>query len=393
GYVPETIFDSPGGTRDKPFVTPVNIKTIEAFMNKVGYQAFVDKKKEAIQYPRFIKLIIADLIKKFPEIPQRIEEDYHSIKDDISLVSVYTTGNVLVRGMLIPDAFLTEEIHATNDFKEYEMVFMNVDVLINQQQSVVSTQGMHRKKDDNDSEDRLEPESHKENPEHVDDDDDEKVGEIKDDEMGSLETRTEEMQTPIPRTPRSPRKILSSDKNIAQELTNIVPLPTETTSKDLKSKQRISSKYSHLPEDLIETNLKPCIAITIIEDHDAFRLEVPDLMKISLQDKANDLALWEVLKCKFERSSTSNTSSKEDDINSHQDDHQEDDALPEGEKRVKRHKASKSLKFAKEETVIDEDEVILEDETPKLIAELENVDKCVPTIFDYARMKATLNDA
>nr|GFC80277.1 hypothetical protein [Tanacetum cinerariifolium] len=68
----------------------VNIETIEAFMNRVGYQ----------------------------DIPQRIEEDYYSIKDDISLVSVYTTGNVLVRGMLILDAFLTREIHATDDFKE-----------------------------------------------------------------------------------------------------------------------------------------------------------------------------------------------------------------------------------------------------------------------------------
>ncbi|GJU51232.1 hypothetical protein Tco_1220787 [Tanacetum coccineum] len=77
----------------------------------------VNQKKEAIQYPRFIKLIIAYLMKKFPDIPQRIEEDYHSIKDDIPLVSVYTTRNVLVRGMLIPDAFLTEEIYATDDFK------------------------------------------------------------------------------------------------------------------------------------------------------------------------------------------------------------------------------------------------------------------------------------
>ncbi|GKD66714.1 hypothetical protein Tco_1308822 [Tanacetum coccineum] len=61
------------------------------FMNNVN------QKKEAIQYPQFIKLIIADLMKKFPNIPQRIEEDYHSIKDDILLVSVYTTGNVLKR--------------------------------------------------------------------------------------------------------------------------------------------------------------------------------------------------------------------------------------------------------------------------------------------------------
>ncbi|GKA51759.1 hypothetical protein Tco_0744955 [Tanacetum coccineum] len=108
------------------------------FMNNVR------QKKEAIQYPRFIKLIIADLMKKFPEISQRIEEDYHSSKDDIPLVSVYTTSDVRVRGMLIPDAFLTEEICATDDFKEYEMVFMSVEVLMNQPQLVVSTQGTHR---------------------------------------------------------------------------------------------------------------------------------------------------------------------------------------------------------------------------------------------------------
>ncbi|GJV25327.1 hypothetical protein Tco_1378022 [Tanacetum coccineum] len=57
-----------------------------------------------------------------------IDEDYHSIKDDIPLVSVYTIGNVLRRGILILDEFLTEEIHATNDFKEFEMVFVGVDV-------------------------------------------------------------------------------------------------------------------------------------------------------------------------------------------------------------------------------------------------------------------------
>ncbi|GJR74363.1 hypothetical protein Tco_0086728 [Tanacetum coccineum] len=143
------------------------------FMNNVR------QKKEAIQYPRFIKLIIADLMKKFLEIPQRIEEDYHSIKDDIPL-----------------------EIHATDDFKEYETVFMNVDVLMNQPQPVVSTQGTHRKqrvvegeKDDDDSENMLEPGSHNDNPEHVNDDDDkdaEKVDEEEGGEMGSLETRTEE---------------------------------------------------------------------------------------------------------------------------------------------------------------------------------------------------------
>ncbi|GKD32578.1 hypothetical protein Tco_1248087 [Tanacetum coccineum] len=194
----------------------------------------VNQKKEAIQYPRFIKLIIANLMKIFPNIPQRIKEDYHYIKDDISLVSVYTTGNVLVRRMLIPDEFLTEEICATDDFKEYETVFMNVAVLMNQPQPVISTQGMHRStprayrtptlttaspqgKKRKQSVRELKPGSHKDNPEHVNDDDDkeeEKVDEKEGDEMGSLETRTKEMQTLIPTTPRSLRKILSSDKNI-----------------------------------------------------------------------------------------------------------------------------------------------------------------------------------
>ncbi|GKE62113.1 hypothetical protein Tco_1512480 [Tanacetum coccineum] len=118
-------------------------------------------------------------------------------------------------------------------------------------------------------------------------------------------------------------------------------------------------------------------------------------MKRSLQDRANNLGLWEVLKRKFEKSFTSNNSFRDDDIHSQRhDDHQEDDAPSEGEKRVKIHKESKSLKSARgssskhsvkdsttyvskqqqqqewdawvEETIIDEDEVIPEDETPEL---------------------------
>nr|GEW25069.1 uncharacterized mitochondrial protein AtMg00810-like [Tanacetum cinerariifolium]GEZ13612.1 uncharacterized mitochondrial protein AtMg00810-like [Tanacetum cinerariifolium] len=297
------------------------------------------------------------------------------------MLNTQDTEDVCVRGMLISDAFLTEEIRATDDFKKYETVFMNVDVLMNQLQPVVSTQGTHRstpsahrtptltaspqgKKrkqsarelssphkslkitirqqkvverdhDDDDYEDRLEPESHKDNPEHVDDDDDkdeEKVHKEEGDKMGSLETMNEETQTTIPTLPISPRTILSSDKNITHELTDI-----------------------------------------------------------------------EVLKRKFEKSSTSNTSCRDDDIHSQRyDDHQEDDAPPEGEKRVKTHKASKRSKstrgspskhLAKDSTtyvskqqqqrewdawvekrVIDEDEVIPKDETPELITELHDVD-------------------
>ncbi|GJX71156.1 hypothetical protein Tco_0308327 [Tanacetum coccineum] len=154
----------------------------------------------------------------------------------------------------------------------------------------------------------------------------------------------------------------------------------------------------------------------IIEE--LFKNYVQSNIKISLQDQANDPALWEVLKCKFEKSSTSNTSCRDVDIHSQRHDgHQEDDAPPEV---VKRHKTSKSSKSARgssskrsskdsttyvskqqqqewdawvQEIVIDEDEVILKDETPELITELQDVAKRVPTIYDYERIKATLNDA
>ncbi|GJV09353.1 hypothetical protein Tco_1347009 [Tanacetum coccineum] len=115
-------------------------------------------------------------------------------------------------------------------------------------------------------------------------------------------------------------------------------------------------------------------------------------MKRSLQDRADNITLWEALRRKFEKSSTSNTSCREDDFHSYRDEHQDDDAPPEVEKRVKRSKKSKSSKSTRE-NVVDEDEVIPEDVTPELIAESQNVDKRVPTIFDHARMKATLRDS
>ncbi|GKC90880.1 hypothetical protein Tco_1151529 [Tanacetum coccineum] len=354
----------------------------------------VFQKKEAIQYPRFIKLIVADLMKKFPNIPKRIDEDYHSIKDDVPLVSVYTTrnvlvrgmlipdafltaeiretndfkeyetvfikvvvptgnvlvsvyttGNVLVRGMLIPDAFLTAEIRETDDFKEYETVFMKVVVPINQPQPVVSTQGTHRitpsahrsptvyaspsesKKRKQIARESSSPKNYKDNLEVVDDDDD-KEREKKDDEMGSLEIRNEEMRTTIPTPLRALRRMCRRQGYMIQDMER----KCVTTAKFWETHNKIddilhevvSQITENVTNDLIEANLKPCIINTIIEDHDAFRSE----MKRNLQDRAYDIALWEALRRKFEKSSTSNTSCREDDFHFHHDKHQDDDAPP-----------------------------------------------------------------
>ncbi|GKA41895.1 hypothetical protein Tco_0734555 [Tanacetum coccineum] len=193
-------------------------------------------------------------MKKFTSIPPRFKEDYHSIKDDISLVSVYTTGNVIVRGRLIPDAFLTDEIRATDDYKESTPRAHRTPTL-----TIASPQGKKRKQNEqsyddvDDSDNRLEPKSHKENPEHVDDDgkEEEKVDEKKDNKMGSLEARNEQMQTPIPSPTRSPREDLSFDKTISKELTTTVSPTTATTSKDSfihkRKKRSISYKTKILP--------------------------------------------------------------------------------------------------------------------------------------------------
>ncbi|GJS65948.1 hypothetical protein Tco_0680512 [Tanacetum coccineum] len=268
----------PMETSDNPFIAPVNIEIIESFMNRVGYQGVVDK-NDVIQYPRFTNLIIAYLIKKYLSISLRLEEDCPSIKDDILLVSIYTTRNVTVQGMLIPNALLTEEIrthrttpraHKTptlttaspqgkkrkksieeassprkslkvtirkmkqtttplpppsDDRERGEMaeatllsltLYKNV-LAIEAQENIAKVQ---EKLDEEEIKKMVEePRSHKENSKHVDgDDDDDSEEEKKVDKIGSFKIRTGKMQTPILTPPRSPRIILSSDKNINQEL-------------------------------------------------------------------------------------------------------------------------------------------------------------------------------
>ncbi|GKF35837.1 hypothetical protein Tco_0112595 [Tanacetum coccineum] len=138
------------------------------------------------------------------------------------------------------------------------------------------------------------------------------------------------MQTLLPTPPRSPRIILSSDKNTTQELTDDVPLPTTTTSKDPKSKRSISSKYSHIPGALrrmCRRQVHPTTTTSTKQISSAdLQHQLYLKMKRSLQHQANDQALWEVLKRKFKKSFTFNTSCRDDDIHSHHDDHQEDDA-------------------------------------------------------------------
>nr|GEZ08504.1 hypothetical protein [Tanacetum cinerariifolium] len=151
----------PVETLDNLFIEPVDLKFIKRILKIVGYEGIVDK---------------------------RLKEKYHSIKDDIPLVSVYTTRNVTFRGMLILGEFLTDDIHATEEYKEYKKVFVRVDVPMMHLQPVESTQrtirtpSAYRIPTYTTIADDINPRSHKEYPKMIDDDENEKEKEKKDDD-------------------------------------------------------------------------------------------------------------------------------------------------------------------------------------------------------------------
>ncbi|GJV50038.1 hypothetical protein Tco_1440250 [Tanacetum coccineum] len=158
---------------------------------------FIDKQnKNVIQCRRFTKLIIADIMEKFESIPKRLKEDYHSIKDDTPLVSVYTTRNVIVRGMLIVDDLLTDAIRDNQAYKDYKGVF--------------------------------EEQLLKEDVEKIVEGEDEESNGIKFLILYSLM-----------------KKILVIDNTIAEEVTVSVT-PTTATSSQRRSKL-ISKRYTHIP--------------------------------------------------------------------------------------------------------------------------------------------------
>ncbi|GKC67034.1 hypothetical protein Tco_1099632 [Tanacetum coccineum] len=291
---------------------------------------------------------------------------------------------------------------------------------------------------DEDSSDRIEPESHKDKPKEINDDDDEKNDDDDDDDddhdvhllirtqvTGSLEIRTEKMHTPIPSPSRSPRTDLSSDMAIAQELTDTLEKVNESL-KDIVPKLATSAT-----NDIIKDNLPRLVTDAVKKERESSQPVVrfhKNLLLMLLKLLKNFLGFTcrirvvDVLKAKFEKSSASAGSCRNDAFRKRDhDDHQGDDAPPEGEKSAKRQKTSKSSKSARgssskqpvketntsaserqqqqqdwdawvDDPVIDEDEVIPDDETPELIEEFQNVDKRVPTIFDRERMKATLRD-
>nr|GEX12342.1 hypothetical protein [Tanacetum cinerariifolium] len=231
-------------TLNNPFITPVNIKVIKIFMHRVGYQGVVDKGKKRNQSVRGISSP-----RKSLKVTIR--------KNKQSTTPIPPPGDDKERDEMAEETFLSLTLYKTALAAEA-------------QENIAKVQ---EKLEEEEIERWIEPESQKKNPKVVVDDN---VTKKKDDDVektndateekdnddhtdhtlvgthttGSMETKNEQMQTPIPIPNQSPRKQLSSDKTISEELTATVSPTSATTSKSKSKREFTSNKTKILPESI-----------------------------------------------------------------------------------------------------------------------------------------------
>ncbi|GKC16796.1 hypothetical protein Tco_1013578 [Tanacetum coccineum] len=257
--------------------------------------------------------------------------------------------------------------------------------------------------------DSLEPESHKENLETIDDEEEEeeKKNDNKDDDgddnddhddhalistqrLGSSKNRNEKMQTPILSPHRSPRTDLSSDKTISQELTaNVSPTP-DTTSQDESKSKCISSKSSILPGSIAwhMNNTFSCGLFLSV----SLKSLPPQLVVTGMMPSANSIMMNIKVMMVLIRGRKVRKGRRQQKDQSMQEALHQSNQFKDLKLASERQQQQKEWDVWVEDTVFNKDEVIPEDETPKLIEEFKNVDKRVLTIYDHEIMEATLRD-
>ncbi|GJS59943.1 retrovirus-related pol polyprotein from transposon TNT 1-94, partial [Tanacetum coccineum] len=246
---------------------------------------------------------------------------------------------------------------------------ISLKIRIKQKKPTPTTPLPHIEKSDDDSGNRLEPESYKENQDEVindeekkdddnkkkddDDDDDDHADHslIKSQRTGSSEIRTEKIQTPILSPPRSIRTDLSSDKAIAEELT------------------RILKKVNEALKEIVP---KLATSATMNLSKKIFQVADPEF--------------WNALKAKYEKSCRYDAFRKCD----HKD-HPGDDAPQEREENAKRKKTYRSSKSAKGSS--SKQPAKESNTSTSQQPQQQDFDAWrVPTIYDHERMEAIIRD-
>ncbi|GJT97109.1 hypothetical protein Tco_1092627 [Tanacetum coccineum] len=292
----------PTSTAEQPFIRPADFDYIKAFLKILGYQGplkrvsalfvknlaqpwqkmfkanadyasliwsdilyyVMQSNKTSIQYPCFTKLIIADLMEKYESISKSLDKEYHTIKDDTPLITEESsTPKTSLKIRIIQKKSTPTAPLPPSDDRERDGITEATQLSLAKDKTVKDESSGSEFVDtillsDEDFSDRIENESHKENPTKIDDDDekkDDKHDDAKDNKdkndddhhndqslilwrMGSLEIRTEKMQIHIPSPPGSIKTDLSSDKEIGimkevnEALREIVPKLTTSTTND-----------------------------------------------------------------------------------------------------------------------------------------------------------------
>nr|GEY10264.1 hypothetical protein [Tanacetum cinerariifolium] len=362
------------------FLQKVSCTTVADYVQGWDFLHFVQQKKDQIQYPRFTKIIIANLIKKFPSIPRRLEEDYHSIKDDILLVSVYTTGNVTVRGMLIPEEFFTDDIRylaiagdvvqkkrkRKKTARETSSPKLSLKISVKQFKS--SNTHIPPLSDDREMDE--ESYANKTIFKELTDTVSPLTAAIKTRRISNKYTyiqqalhrickRQDIMINQMEKNFVTNRDFQAIHKNVNNVLHDVIPKIASNATNDIIEENLPNECADHAPK-LIEELFQSYIQKNIITVHPitSSSTATPSpanlshqlylKMKRILQDQVDNPELWDVLKRKFEKSSVSSGPCRTYTFcDSNHNDHREDDAPHEGEKRAKRQKTSKSIKFAR----------------------------------------------
>nr|GEV54607.1 retrovirus-related Pol polyprotein from transposon TNT 1-94 [Tanacetum cinerariifolium] len=320
----------PVETPENPFVAPVNIETIEVFMNK-NFMNNVKQKKEAIQStPRAHRTSTLTTSPQGKKRKQNARESSlprqsHKItmkRNKSSTTPIPPPRDDRERDEIAEATLLCLTLHKTALAAEAQENIAKVQQKLAEEEIEKLAEGDEDEEsyasefansvlndDVDDSDTRLEPGSHKENPEKVDDDDvkidkekkddieiekvkkdgveiekekndveiekeknDEdienekkndnveemdkvvKEKDIVDDVTDSTEIGKEQKQTPISSPTRSHRNVSSSDKIVSDELTATASPTTATTSKasstTKRKKQSISFRSKTLPESI-----------------------------------------------------------------------------------------------------------------------------------------------
>ncbi|GJR70665.1 hypothetical protein Tco_0016730 [Tanacetum coccineum] len=200
---------------------------------------------------------------------------------------------------------------------------------------------------------KLEPENHKENLKEVDNDDDEE--EKKDDKKDDDDDDNDDDDQDDHELIRTRRTC----KRVDVVLYDVVPKIALNATNDLID--------DNLPRINTVLNVRPTTSAstttTTIAD---LQQQLYLKMKFNLQAQVADPELWDILRAKFEKSSTSTSFYGDDAFHKRDhDDHQGDDANPE---RGNLQKGKIHLQDAwVKDPIVNEDEVSLKDETPELI--------------------------